>query len=349
MRDRLVACSGALLGIGLTGVISSLAAATPAGIPLLVGPIGASAVLLFAVPASLLAQPWSIAGGNVISALVGVAVAQAIPETALAAAVAVAAAIAAMSLLRCLHPPGGAVALTVALGGPAIAASGYMFALVPVGLNSVVLVGLGWLFHQFSHHAYPHVPKPVAVNLHGTADVPPQQRVSLTDADIDAALRVEGESFDIARGDLDRLIRRAERAAVERTRQVPRCADIMSRDVVSIGAEAPVSEALALLLAHEVRILPVVDAHRRVAGMVELRDLDVSEGPVREVMTGAMVAHADDSILSLVDPLGEGLNHAIAVAGKDERLQGLITQTDLIVALSRLVASGVAADRAAGA
>jgi CBS domain-containing membrane protein len=45
--------------------------------PLLVAPIGASAVLVFAVPASPLAQPRAVIGGNVVSALVGITVAMA--------------------------------------------------------------------------------------------------------------------------------------------------------------------------------------------------------------------------------------------------------------------------------
>src|SRR3954468_549563 len=72
LRDRLLACAGALIGIGL---ISFLSATVPNAwelLPLLVAPIGASAVLVFAVPASPLAQPWSVLGGNVVSALVGV-------------------------------------------------------------------------------------------------------------------------------------------------------------------------------------------------------------------------------------------------------------------------------------
>ncbi|PWJ88222.1 HPP family protein [Mesorhizobium loti] len=57
--------------------------------------MGASAVLLFAVPASPLAQPWSIIGGNTISALVGVIVTQFVHEPVLATGIAVALAIAA--------------------------------------------------------------------------------------------------------------------------------------------------------------------------------------------------------------------------------------------------------------
>ncbi len=45
-------------------------------------PDGASAVLLFGVPSSPLAQPWSIVGGNVLSALIGVTVGMLVPDAA---------------------------------------------------------------------------------------------------------------------------------------------------------------------------------------------------------------------------------------------------------------------------
>jgi len=92
LKDRLIACLGALIGISLTGVVCA-AIAGPEIIPWLVAPIGATAVLLFAVPASPLAQPWPVIGGNIISALVGVAAARIIPSPAFAAGTAVAGAI----------------------------------------------------------------------------------------------------------------------------------------------------------------------------------------------------------------------------------------------------------------
>src|SRR6478672_6228317 len=79
-RDRSIACLGALIGIGITGLISGWAVGDLAHLPLLVAPLGASAVLLFAVPASPLAQPWSIIGGNTLSALVGILVARLIHQ-----------------------------------------------------------------------------------------------------------------------------------------------------------------------------------------------------------------------------------------------------------------------------
>ncbi|GME43552.1 hypothetical protein ACJ2_29740 [Pantoea sp. QMID2] len=52
-----------------------------------VAPVGASAVLLFGLPASPLAQPWAIVGGNSLSALAGVTVSQLIPDPAIACGV----------------------------------------------------------------------------------------------------------------------------------------------------------------------------------------------------------------------------------------------------------------------
>lgn len=70
--ERLRASAGALIGILLTGLISAWALGPGAGAFWLAAPMGASAVLLFAVPASPLAQPWSMVGGNLVGALVGV-------------------------------------------------------------------------------------------------------------------------------------------------------------------------------------------------------------------------------------------------------------------------------------
>src|SRR5687768_2586335 len=145
--DCLRGLAGGFLGILAAGLVGRLALGTTGDLPWLVAPMGASAVLVFAVPGSPLAQPWSVVGGNVVSALVGLAAAWAIEPAALAAAVAVGTAIAAMITLRCLHPPGGACALTAALAPVAVTSHGVTFAFWPVGLGSLVLVGVGVAFH----------------------------------------------------------------------------------------------------------------------------------------------------------------------------------------------------------
>lgn len=210
LRDRVIASIGALIGIGFVGL--ACVALFPSSTPWIVAPMGASAVLLFAVPASPLAQPWSIAGGNVISAIVGAIVAQIFPDPAIAAAVAVSLAILTMSLLRCLHPPGGAAALSAVLGGYALLSAHVVDFLVVVLVNSLLLVAVGWIFHRFSGHSYPHRAKPVEGKALPAASAP-----GLLMGDIDMALDDLGETFDISREDLALLLERAEAHAAERS------------------------------------------------------------------------------------------------------------------------------------
>src|SRR5580658_6441418 len=155
--ERLRSCLGALLGIAFTGGTMHILLGPAASIPLLVAPMGASAVLLFAVPASPLAQPWSIIGGNIVSATVGVACASWITDPVGAAALAVALAICLMFALRCVHPPSGAVALTAVLGGPAVHALGYRFVAEPIALQSAALLVAAIVYHAATGHRYPHV------------------------------------------------------------------------------------------------------------------------------------------------------------------------------------------------
>jgi CBS domain-containing membrane protein len=211
LRDRLFACLGALVGIALTGVISAAFLHSAAPLPVMVAPMGASAVLVFAVPASPLAQPWSVIGGNVVSALAGVTAARFVPAPHLAAGCAVGGAILAMSLLRCLHPPGGAAALTAVIGGPTIAAAGYTFPFVPVGVNALLLVGTGLLFHRLSGHSYPHRPtvRPVGQEVGAVAYLPHPE-------DLDRALADLGEALDISREDLVLLLQQVEIHAAQR-------------------------------------------------------------------------------------------------------------------------------------
>jgi CBS domain-containing membrane protein len=109
-----------------------------------------------------------------------------------------------MSATRCLHPSGGGCALLAVVGGPPVLAHGYAFALVPAGLNAVLLVAAGIAFHSFSGHSYPHRAAPAPA------------RPRLLAEDIDAALEASGETFDISPEDLQALLESAERHAEAR-------------------------------------------------------------------------------------------------------------------------------------
>ncbi len=140
-----------LLLVVVTGKVLDLPGATA-----VVASMGASAVLLFALPHGQLSQPWPVIGGQCLSALVGVACARWIGRPDLAAAGAVALSIGIMHQLKCIHPPGGATALTAVLGGKAIQDMGFHFVLLPVLLNSVMMVALAVVINLgFNWRRYP--------------------------------------------------------------------------------------------------------------------------------------------------------------------------------------------------
>ena len=343
-------CIGALCGIVMTGSICQYWLGSADGLPILIAPMGASAVLLFAVPASPLAQPWSIVGGNTLSALTGIACAMLIPDAILAAGLSIALAIAAMSFARCLHPPGGAVALTAVIGGPAIAAAGWSFALVPVALNSVLLLVFGWLFNNATRHSYPHRVQAMSRKVHDTSDLPPQDRVGYTTADIDTVLARYDELLDVSRDDLDALFRQVEAQAYRRLHGEIRCDKIMSRDIICARPEEGIGEARDRLLTHRLASMPVIDGENRVIGLVGHAELLAGAGrTVGEVMeTSPCLASADTAIDQLLPIMSGGVYHEAIITDGANRLLGIITQTDLLAAVWRgHVAEQVVASNAA--
>ncbi|KQV66148.1 HPP family protein [Rhizobium sp. Root1220] len=337
LRERMFACLAALVGITLTGMICGYLFGQGMHLPMMVAPMGASAVLLFAVPASPLAQPWPIIGGNTISALIGVLTSRFIHDPMIAAGVAVSLAIGVMSFARCLHPPGGAAALTAVLGGPAVASWGLLFPFVPVALNSCILLALGIVFHKLAKRNYPHVALPAPANMHHTVDPPPAMRVGFREEDVDAALAAFDESLDIDRDDLSRLLRRVEVEAALRTNGAINCADIMSRDVIAVGEKATAEAARALLLKHNVRTLPVKDGDGRLVGTVGLRELAEAEHLAGHIASAA-TARPDAPALALLPILTDGRTHAVVVVDDARHVLGLISQTDLLGAMAHMVA-----------
>lgn len=199
---------GACLGIALTGAVTLSVLGAGAAIPWLLAPIGASAFLVFMVPASPLAQPWPVMGGHLVSALIGMVVHASGLAPWLGAAIAVGASIAAMGLLRCPHPPAGGTTLVTALAGPAVAASGWHFLLVPLSLNIAMLLGCALAWNRLTGHSFPHRAMPVP---------PPQAWVGhIEDDDLDAVLAEWDELLDVSREDLLAVLHATESRVLER-------------------------------------------------------------------------------------------------------------------------------------
>lgn len=154
-REKAVSALGGVVSLLILTVLTKSVLGLD-GASMMIASMGASAVLLFAVPHGQLSQPWPVLGGHVVSALIGVTAWKVVGSVELAAALAVGLAIGAMHLLRCIHPPGGATALTAVIGGAGVHSLGYDFVLRPVLLNAVVMVGLAVVFNApFAWRRYP--------------------------------------------------------------------------------------------------------------------------------------------------------------------------------------------------
>jgi CBS domain-containing membrane protein len=360
-HERMRSVAGALVGLLLTAGLSMQLLGT-AALPLaLIAPIGASAVLLFCVPASPLAQPWAVIGGNTISAVVGIACAKAIGNPLLAAPLAGSLAILVMFLLRCLHPPSGAVALTTVLGGPAVHAAGFGFAFVPVCLNSALIVLVALIFNNLTGRRYPHTQQSMLQNVHATRDPVPTARIGFTKEDMDAALARYGQVLDISRDDLEAILLETEAQAYGRRFGIVTCGAIMSRDAVTVRPGVPLAEAWRLLRLHGLHALPVLDKAGRVVGVVGQNDflhhagLDDYQtlaerlrglfshllgmrgsrpGKVAEIMhRHVQTVSQDDPIAALVPLMtNRGLHH-IPVVDARGIFAGVVSHSDLLAAL----------------
>jgi CBS domain-containing membrane protein len=337
LTERVLSCVGAVLGLLFSGWLCREALGSTS--PWLIAPMGASAVLLFAAPASPLAQPWSIIGGNVLSALVGVTCAMWLGHSAWVAALAGGLAIAAMFALRCLHPPGGAVALTAVLAGADISQLGFHFALYPVAVNSFGLLLIALLFNNFLRRQYPHRPQ-VQVNVHKTRDPLPSSRLGFTSADLDEVLKARGELLDIARDDLEDILQQTEIHAFNRRFGEVRCADIMSKDLLTLTPDTPLQEARDRLLNHRLHAMPVVGPQQKLLGLLTLHDLlhqQVADTVVSSCMRRDVTAcQARWPLADLLQILSDSDVHHVPVLDDQQRLQGIISQSDMLAALYRI-------------
>jgi CBS-domain-containing membrane protein len=157
--ERLISALGGFLGIFAIFTVSDWYLDTR-DVLLLVPSMGASAVLLFAVPHGALSQPWNVLGGHLLSALIGVSCYLLVPHTFVAAGLAVGLAIGVMHYTRCIHPPGGATALAAVIGGESTHALGYQFVLTPVLGNVAVILVVAVVFnYAFKWRRYPAWPE----------------------------------------------------------------------------------------------------------------------------------------------------------------------------------------------
>lgn len=140
--DHLYTFLGGFAGIALVDMISQRVGVELPDRFFLIGSFGASAVLIYGLPNSPLAQPRNLFGGHIISAIIGVTVQKLLGEGFpiwLAPALAVSLSIVMMQITKTLHPPGGATALIANIGSEKVKSLGYGYVLSPVASGLVVM------------------------------------------------------------------------------------------------------------------------------------------------------------------------------------------------------------------
>ncbi len=303
-----------------------------------IGPLGASAFLLFAVSSGVMSQPWSILGSYLIATLVALLLVYWFGHTLTAACLAAGLSLILMCLLRCLHPPGAALVLCVVFAAPDTRTMG-IWVLLPIMCNALCLLVCALLFNNLTRVRYPRRSEQV-IDVHHTADVAPDQRVGFNSEDLEKALNDFGEFVDISREDLEQIIHSTENNALRRSMGAIRAEQIMSHDVQCVGPHTSLEHALLLLTHHHLKALPVLDEQRNLVGIISLIDLAAHVGPQPQMLVEQLMSypvtcvHPRAHIVELIPLLSVQGLHCLPVL-REGQLQGVITQTDLIAALQR--------------
>lgn len=153
--ERLRSVLGAFIGLMLVLAAAKYLGELTGIDEWLMASLGASALLVFALPGSPMAQPWAVITGNTISALVGITCFHQLGQTLVALPAAAALSILGMYTLRCLHPPAAAVALIAVLGH----IGSYRYAFFPVMLDSILLILAGAAYNNLTGKVYPNRPQ----------------------------------------------------------------------------------------------------------------------------------------------------------------------------------------------
>ncbi|WP_019385456.1 HPP family protein [Acinetobacter venetianus] len=342
VKERVLSGVGALCGLAISSLISWYVLG---GINAwYIAPMGASSVLLFAVPNSPLAQPWNVIIGNILAGVIGVTCTQLLADSTTAFSLAVGCAIFMMMTTDSLHPPSGAVAITAVLGGDAVHRLGFHFILYPVLLNSILLLVFAVFFNRLIGRHYP-----LTAHLNERSKDPtPTQKVSIQPKDIEYALDHHTELLDISQYDLEKIILQAQVHANERSMSTFVCQDIMSRDVIRLHEEDDIYQALDKFKSVNLMSLPVVNAQEKLVGTLALYEVvewfkgatdprNSWQHYVKQIMSRRVVTVDPlQPIQDLVPYFVEKSFNYIPVV-EHECLIGIVSRADMIAALQQQI------------
>lgn len=358
LKEKGIATLACFAAILLTGMLTDAYAGEYAAI--LIPSMGASAVILFVIPGSPLAQPWPFVGGQLLPALVGVTCAFYIPDIAISAALAVGLTVLLMTVLRCLHPPGAATTLAPILSGVHKPMPDFEFLLVPVGINVLLMLALALIINRLVlRRDYPaQLPQSKPTTRHHPHKIT-LAGISLTD--VEQVTRDFEHFLDIGADELLQIFNRLQLLACQKNIGALTCAEIMQCEIVTAEYATEVEEAWRLMHEQQLKVLPVLDVTKRVIGIVtrydflknlkltpyrsfqdkwltfikNTRDTHTSKPEAighimtRKVKTLPSTAHIAELVPLIVT---EG-HHHVPIVDADGRFVGLVFQSQLLSAL----------------
>ena len=298
-----------------------------------------------------------------VSAIIGIACAQMIENTVLASGCAVGGSILAMLLLRCLHPPGAATALTPIIAGVPVGFDNYSFVLTPVGINVAIMLIMAIAINRWIlRYEYPTVPHQTDNKKHKHSTlIQPSQRVGISEQDVEQALENMDMFMDVSTGDLSKLLTDAQMQSFKRHRGNISCADIMVTNILTVEYGTEVEEAWKIMHNEKLKAMPVVDRARRVIGIITWNDFfkfinvganetfpkkfrafirrtpDVTTDKpesVGHIMTISVSVMPENTHIADLIPLMSNQGYRqIPIVNNENRLVGMVYQANLIAAL----------------
>ena len=333
-----------------------------AAYPIIVASMGPSAVMLFIIPHSPLAQPWPLVGGQLVSAIVGIWSAQLFTDTALASACAVGVSVLVMLLFRCLHPPGAATALIPIMAGDPVTSLGYGFALMPVGLNAVIMLIMAIVINRLVlRYEYPAAPHLADNKKHKLNTLIQAKYTGISEQDLEQSLENMDMFMDVSPADLSKLFTDAQMQSFKRNRGNITCADIMIKNIQTVEYGTEVEEAWKIMQSEKLSAMPVIDRAGRVIGIITWNDFfkfiniganetfkekfrafirrtpDVSTDKpesVGHIMTTPVSVLQESAHIAVLIPLMSNQGYRqIPIVNNENRLVGMVYQANLIAAL----------------
>ena len=362
IKSKLLSVASSFIAILIVAWVTQKSGVS-ASYPIIVASMGASAVILFIMPHSPLAQPWPLIGGHLVSAIIGITCTQLFADTIVASACASGGSVLAMLLLRCLHPPGAATALTPIIAGDPANFMNYSFVLMPVGVNVAIMLVMAiainrWVLrYDYPTNTYQGDNKKLK---HDTL-IQPSQRTGISEQDLEQALENMDMFMDVSAGDLSKLLSDAQMQSFKRYSGNITCADIMIKNIPTVEYGTEVEEAWKIMQSEKLKAMPVIDRAKRVIGIITWNDFfkfitvganesfqenfrafirrssDVSTDKpesVGHIMTSSVSVLPESTHIADLIPLMSNQGYRqIPIVNNEKRLVGMVYQANLIAAL----------------